>query len=233
MHDLPGRDAIIIQVLKQHYHAKFGIHLEQGIESCASGDHKKLLLAYASMPRYEGREVDREMVVKDAKALYKAGEKKWGTDEKTFISIFSERSAAHLAAVDSAYHDMYGNSLKKVIKKETSGLFLHALKTILLCSANPAEYFAKDLPDVIIYLELTDKSYLFTKKLQVLHKAMKGMGTNDTALIRVIVTRTEIDMQYIKAEYLKRYRKTLNDAVHSETSGHYRAFLLALLGPNQ
>ncbi|KAJ6373741.1 hypothetical protein OIU78_029430 [Salix suchowensis] len=236
MHDLPGRDAIIvrqalmidamnlqtatevicsrtpsqIQVFKQHYHAKFGIHLEQGIESCASGDHKKLLLAYASMPRYEGREVDREMVVKDAKALYKAGEKKWGTDEKTFICIFSERSAAHLAAVDSAYHDMYGNSLKKVIKKETSGLFLHALKTILLCSANPAEYFA-----------------------QVLHKAMKGMGTNDTALIRVIVTRTEIDMHYIKAEYLKKYKKTLNEAVHSETSGHYRAFLLALLGPNQ
>jgi len=66
------------------------------------------------MPRYEGREVDREMVVKDAKALYKAGEKKWGTDEKTFIHIFSERSAAHLAAIDSAYHDMYGNSLNKV-----------------------------------------------------------------------------------------------------------------------
>uniref|UniRef100_A0A6M2EVD4 Annexin n=1 Tax=Populus davidiana TaxID=266767 RepID=A0A6M2EVD4_9ROSI len=235
MHDLPGRDAIIvrqalmmntmnleaatevicsrtpsqIQVFKQHYHAKFGIHVERDIESCASGDHKKLLLAYASIPRYEGREVDREMVVKDAKALYKAGEKKWGTDEKTFIHIFSERSAAHLAAVDSAYHDMYGNSLKKVIKKETSGHFEHALKTILLCSENPANYFAK-----------------------VLHRAMKGMGTNDTALIRVIVTRTEIDMHYIKAEYLKKYKKTLNDAVHTETSGHYRAFLLALLGPN-
>jgi hypothetical protein len=68
--------------------------------------------------------------------------------------------------------------------------------------------------------------------LQVLHKAMKGLGTDDTTLIRIIVTRAEIDMQYIKAEYLKKYRKTLNDAVHSETSGNYRAFLLALLGPN-
>ena len=69
--------------------------------------------------------------------------------------------------------------------------------------------------------------------LQVLHKAMKGLGTDDTTLIRVIVTRTEIDMQYIKAEYLKKYKKTLNDAVHSETSGHYRTFLLSLLGPNR
>lgn len=69
--------------------------------------------------------------------------------------------------------------------------------------------------------------------MQVLHKAMKGLGTDDTKLIRVIVTRTEIDLQYIKSEYLKKYKKTLNDAVHSETSGHYRAFLLSLLGPNQ
>lgn len=67
----------------------------------------------------------------------------------------------------------------------------------------------------------------------MLRKAMKGLGTDDTRLIRVIVTRAEIDLQHIKAEYLKKYKKTLNDAVHSETSGHYRAFLLLLLGPNQ
>jgi annexin D len=61
---------------------------------------------------------------------------------------------------------------------------------------------------------------------------MKGLGTDDSTLTRVIVTRTEIDMQYIKAEYRKKYGKSLNDAVHSETSGNYRTFLLALLGPN-
>lgn len=236
MHDLPGRDAIIvrqaltsdtlnleaatevicsrtpsqIQVFKQHYHAKFGVHLEHDIELRTSGDHKKLLLAYLSTPRYEGREVDNQMAQNDAKALYKAGEKKFGTDEKTFIRIFSERSGAHLAAVSSIYQNVYGNSLKKAVKSETSGLFKLALLTILQCSENPAKHFAK-----------------------VLRKAMKGLGTHDTTLIRVIVTRTEIDMQYIKAEYLKKYKKTLNDAVHSETSGHYRSFLLSLLGPNQ
>lgn len=70
MHDLPGRDAIIvrqaliadilnletatevicsrtssqIQVFKQHYYAKFGVHLEHDIELRASGDHKKVKL---------------------------------------------------------------------------------------------------------------------------------------------------------------------------------------------
>ncbi|XP_065849969.1 annexin D5-like [Euphorbia lathyris] len=236
MHDLPGRDAIIvkqaltpgtlnieaanevicsrtpsqIQVFKQHYHAKFGVYLEHDIERQTSGDHKKLLLAYVSVPRSEGREVNHQMTQDDAKALYKAGEKKFGTDEKVFIRIFSERSAAHLAVVNLAYYNMYGKYLKKVVKSETSGHFKHALLTILQCSENPAKYFAK-----------------------VLHKAMKGLGTNDSTLIRVIVTRTEIDMQYIKGEYLKKYKKTLNNAVHSETSGNYRTFLLSLLGPNQ
>ncbi|KAE8694556.1 Annexin 5 isoform 2 [Hibiscus syriacus] len=89
--------------------------------------------------------------------LFKAGEKKLGTDEKTFIRIFSERSRAQLAAITSAYHDMYGGSLKKAVKSETSG-----------------------------------------KLSMVLHDAREGLGTDDTAVIRVIVTRTEIDMHYKK-----------------------------------
>lgn len=108
------------------------------------------------------------MVENDAKALYKAGEKRLGTDERTFIQIFCERSRAHLAYVASVYHSMHGNSLKKVIfslvllfleeflylmhihdafyqavKKETSGNFEYGLLTILKCSENPAKYFAK------------------------------------------------------------------------------------------
>lgn len=67
-----------------------------------------------SVPRHEGREVDHELAQNDAKTLYKAGEKKLGTDDKTFIRIFSERSAAQLAAINSAYHSLYGKSLKKV-----------------------------------------------------------------------------------------------------------------------
>ena len=72
------------------------------------------MLAYVLTPHHEGPEVDRMMVENDVKALFKAGEKRLGTDEKTFIRIFSERSRAHLAAVNSAYHSMYGKPLTKV-----------------------------------------------------------------------------------------------------------------------
>uniref|UniRef100_A0A0D9XDF2 Annexin n=1 Tax=Leersia perrieri TaxID=77586 RepID=A0A0D9XDF2_9ORYZ len=196
-----------LQIMKQTYHAKFGTYLEHDIGQRTSGDHQKLLLAYVGIPRYEGPEVDPTIVTHDAKDLYKAGEKRLGTDEKTFIRVFTERSWAHLASVASAYHHMYDRSLEKVVKSETSGNFEVALLTILRCAENPAKYFAK-----------------------VLRKSMKGMGTNDSTLIRVVVTRTEIDMQYIKAEYYKKYKKSLAEAINSETSGNYRTFLLSLVG---
>ncbi|XP_008454769.2 annexin D5-like [Cucumis melo] len=204
---LCSRTSTQIQHLRQIYLSMFQSYIEHDIEKSASGDHKKLLLAYVSKPRYEGPEIDRILVEKDAKALYNAGEKRWGTDEQKFIKIFSESSRAHLAAVAYTYKQSYANSLEKAIKSETSGHFEYGLLTIVRCAENPAFYFAK-----------------------VLHKAMKGMGTDDSTLIRIIVTRTEMDMQYIKIEYQKKYKKTLHDAVHSETSGSYRDFLLSLLG---
>ncbi|KAJ0763359.1 putative annexin [Helianthus annuus] len=135
-----SRTSLQLQTLKQIYHSTCGTYLEHDIELQASRDHQKILLACVNKPRYEGPEVDREMAAKDAKALYKAGEKKLGTD---FVKIFSERSNAQLIAINTCYHDMYGGSLKKVIKKETSGLFEHALLTILQCAENTAKYFAK------------------------------------------------------------------------------------------
>ncbi|XP_061354290.1 annexin D5-like [Gastrolobium bilobum] len=193
--------------LKEVYLSTFHSPLEHDIENQTSGDYKKLLLAYLSTPRYEGPELDHGIVQQDAKQLYKSGEKRLGTDEKMFIKIFSERSCTHLAAVSSAYQTEFGNTLEKAVKKEISGNFLSGLLTILRCATNPAMYFAK-----------------------ILRKSMKGVGTDDSRLIRVIVTRTEIDMQHIKAAYYSRYGKPLTHAVRSDTSGHYKDFLLNLLG---
>ena len=66
--------------------------------------------------------------------------------------------------------------------------------------------------------------------VQELHGAMRGLGTNDQDLIRVVTTRAEIDMYYIKQEYLAMYRRTLEQAITGDTSGDYRLFLLTLVG---
>jgi annexin A7/11 len=59
---------------------------------------------------------------------------------------------------------------------------------------------------------------------------MKGLGTDDYTLIRVVVTRAETDMQYIKTEFSSIYKKTLEQMISGDTSGNYQLFLLTLVG---
>ena len=49
-----------------------------------------------------------------------------------------------------------------------------------------------------------------------LHDALAGAGTRDRALIRILVSRCEIDLSNIKEEYEKKFERTLAD--HIEVS---------------
>lgn len=46
-----------------------------------------------------------------------------------------------------------------------------------------------------------------------LYNAMKGAGTDDSTLIRIIVSRSEIDLNDIKKEFERIYDRTLLSAV--------------------
>lgn len=59
---------------------------------------------------------------------------------------------------------------------------------------------------------------------------MKGTGTDEETLMRIIVSRCEIDLGGIKREYQDFYGKTLYDSVKKETSGDFKNALLALIG---
>lgn len=53
--------------------------------------------------REESAVVDEAKAINDAKALYKAGEGKLGTDDEVFINLFGRCSWAHLKAVAAQY----------------------------------------------------------------------------------------------------------------------------------
>jgi len=42
---------------------------------------------------------------------------------------------------------------------------------------------------------------------------MKGLGTDDSRLIRLVVTRCEVDMGEIKIEFIHQYGKSLEDFI--------------------
>jgi len=67
---------------------------------------------------------------------------------------------------------------------------------------------------------------------QKLHNSMAGLGTDDSTLRRVIVSRCEIDLASVAEVFASRYGKgkTLRSWIESDTSGHYQKLLLKLCG---
>uniref|UniRef100_A0A3Q4BI02 Annexin n=1 Tax=Mola mola TaxID=94237 RepID=A0A3Q4BI02_MOLML len=90
-----------------------------------SGDFAKALLLLAEAKRDQSSAVDGEKAKEDAKALYNAGEKKWGTDESKFIDILCLRSVAQLRQTLVEYKNISGKTLPSIHD-------MHALKAVQL-----------------------------------------------------------------------------------------------------
>jgi annexin A7/11 len=174
------------------------------VKEDVSGDYGKLLLALMTNKRPSPSKDDWEKKKKaDAEHLYKAGEKKLGTDEKKWIEIFSTNSREYLEDLAVYYANTYQKSLEKVIEAEFSGNLRKALITLI-----------------------TPLTTYWSEKL---YKAMKGMGTNDSELIRIIVLLKENRLREVATHFLGAYKKTLRAWVESETSGAYKALMVEVL----
>ncbi|PKU35195.1 annexin a5 [Limosa lapponica baueri] len=143
--------------------------------------------------------------------LFRAGELKWGTDEEKFITILGTRSISHLRRVFDKYMTISGFQIEETIDRETSG----DLEKLLLAVAVARIYVPSSRTDcdsaVSGYIE-------------------KGAGTDDDTLIRVMVSRSEVDLLDIRQEFRKNFAKSLHQMIQKDTSGDYRKALLLLCG---
>jgi annexin A7/11 len=62
-----------------------------------------------------------------------------------------------------------------------------------------------------------------------LYKSMKGVGTNDEALVEVLCSRSNEEIKKIIEEYKRQFNDDLERKVSSDTSGNYKKFLISLL----
>jgi len=195
-----------IESLKVKYEEKYEESLEDALSGETSGHFRRLLVSLLCAARDESCQVDGGEVAEDARSLLEAGEGAWGTDESVFNKILVNRNFWHLVAVFDEYEKISGQSIDTAIENETSGDLQMGLLSIVKVVRNTPSYFAERL-----------------------YKSMKGAGTDDKTLIRVIVTRSEIDMVNIKEEFENAYGQSLASFIEGDVSGDYKKFLLALV----
>jgi len=202
---ITSRPNWMLKKIKEKYKEKYNKELESDIKSDLHGDLERLLVSILQCKRSENNNPNQNECQKLAQELVDAGEKKWGTDSAVFNKIFTGCSSAEIACIAREYHKIQGHTILDGIEKEFSGNTKKALKSIIYALISPSEYFATRVKD-----------------------AIKGFGTDDSLLIRILITRDEIDMPQIKQYYKQLYGKDMVEDIKNDIAGDYKKLMVEL-----
>ncbi|KAL0616796.1 Annexin A2 [Plecturocebus cupreus] len=176
-----------LQEINRVYKEMDKTDLEKDIISNTSGDFRKMMVALAKGRRAEdGSIIDYELIEQDAQNLYDAGVKRKGTDVPKWISIMTAWSVFHFQKVFSMYKSYSPYDMLESIKKEIKGNLENDFLNLVQCIWNKCLYFAERLYD-----------------------SVKGKGTQDKVLIRLVVSCSEVNMLKIRSEFMRKYGKSL------------------------
>jgi len=132
--------------------------------------------------------------------------------EAKFVEIFTERSWPHIRALVGVFQTVSKKwTLDGAICHEfgESSNTVKALRLLMEFCTDPYDFWAKRLRD-----------------------SLKGIGTDDSKLIRIIMGRCEIDLCNIIEVFGQRYGegKNFKNWIEHDTSGFYSQLLLFLCG---
>ena len=194
-----------LRQIEEAFKAETGKDLSKEIEKNFSGSLKKNLLNLLNVPRGENHNPDKAKCEKLAQLLIDVGEPNWSGDENVFKEVFIQSSPEELVMIGRFYLKKCGNNMLDVIDQKVSGKNKTLLREVLFNNIIPQELYA-------------EKVYL----------AIKGLGTNNTLLNRVLVARNEIDMDDIRDFYQAKYNVSMREDIMGDTSGIYQTLCLVL-----
>lgn len=198
-----------ILAIKAAYKKLFSRDLEKDVVSETSGHFQRLMVSQVNASRSESPNVDGAKAAADAKAIYDAGAGQFGTDESAFNAVLCVTSYPQLYATFVEYQKQTGKDIEAAISSETSGSLKDGYLAIVKYTKDCGAFFAERM-----------------------YKSMKGAGTEDSDLIRIIISRSEIDLAVASRSFQQLYGKKLSEFIASDCGGDFKRLLLAILGNN-
>ena len=182
-----------------------GKDLIQEIEKNFSGVLKKNLINLISTPRGESHTPNPNKCEKLADLLISVGEGNWAGNDDIFKEVFIKSSGEELILIGRFYYKKTGKNMLDIIDKKITGKNKILLKEVLYNNIIPQELYAEKI-----------------------YNSIKGLGTNNSLLARVLVLRHEIDMDEINEFYKDKYKKEMKDDIIGDTSGNFQKLCLLL-----
>jgi len=185
------------------YKSAFGKDLESKIKSETSGYFESLLVALCK-PRAEYMASEMHHAISGL-----------GTQEGTLIETLLSGDNQEIRDIAVAYKNLYGHSMEKDIKGDTSG----TLKMLLvsLAQGNRDENTPVDVAKA-------------REEAQRLYQAGEAkLGTDESTFNAILATRSWAQIRQIMIEYQNLHGNSLENAVASEFSANAEKGLLAIL----
>ncbi|CAJ0942897.1 unnamed protein product, partial [Mesorhabditis belari] len=197
-----------IEAARNTFYTTYNRTLEDAITADTSGDFRLFLLQLCRGARDQTTQIDSFAAKHIANELNTGVEKKEKFEKLKFLV---ETNPHQLQLIFSEYEKISGGkTFEKFLEKD----------------------FSSDAKDLVLALAQVARNKPLFFAQQINH-AVKGFGAKHADLIRILVSRSEIDLDAIKVEYEKAFGKTLLDTIKSEAKGDYKNALVALVFGNR
>ena len=187
----------------------FHISLREDIQNTLSKAYSQLLLAIMDIERPMEQTVSKEDIYNIADDILKKGIKEYANDVNLFKKYFVEKSRKDLILISRAYNEKENKCLYDEIFEE------NVLKKSLFDDIEEEKKIRNKnirLMKGLIYGVITPAEY-FDHKCSA---ALTGFTSNINTLIRVLISRAEIDMKAIRDYYFKETKNDIKKDIKNE-----------------
>lgn len=199
-----------IRGIRNTFYTTFDKSLEEAVAADTSGDFRRLLTVLIQANRDEHGLPQFHRAVQTAQQMLRSSDKKSGVDKFDAFKVLATESPSQLAYVFSEYENMAGHSIEKGIENEFSGDMKNLLLALAMVARGKPKFFAHQI-----------------------YNSTKGLGVRDRDLIRVLVSRSEIDLAAIQVEFERLFKKPLQQVIRDECKGVYRDALISIVKGNR